>query len=80
MYAYFGGASIFDDVLPVTGCLQLGIGILNEMYIIWKHCTPGDALWAHILALVLLSTYAVLFSGDLRERARNKKSMDKKER
>ena len=60
------------------------MGILAEMYIISKNfqtrnedCGGQSALWANVLAVVLLSTYAILFSGDLKERG--KKSEGKTE-
>jgi hypothetical protein len=72
MYAYFGGVTIFSDVLPVTGVLQLAVGILGELFVIWKGCAGEGALWTNCLAVGLLSTYAVLFAGDLRERGKGK--------
>jgi hypothetical protein len=74
MYAFFGGVSIFSDILPWTGTLQLVAGILGELYLIrdvWsgsRECGSMDSLWANWLALGLLSTYFVLFMGDLRAR------------
>lgn len=83
MYAYFGGAAAFSEIIVYTGCLQLGVGIFIETYEIlrnWeggnKDCGGSDALWANVLAAVLLSTYALLFSGDLR--ARGKTGRDQK--
>jgi hypothetical protein len=70
MYAYFGGASVFSEILPVTGVLQLAVGILGELYVIWSDCAGEGALWANYLAVGLLGTYAVLFAGDLRERGK----------
>ena len=61
----------------MTGCLQLAVGILGELFVIWSGCAGEEALWANRLAVFLLSTYAVLFSGDLRERG--KKGGEKKE-
>jgi hypothetical protein len=72
VYAYFGGASIFSDILPVTGVLQLAVGILGELYVVWRGCTGEGTLWANCLAVGLLGTYAVLFAGDLRERGKGK--------
>ena len=81
MYAYFGGAQVFSDVLPWTGSIQLGVGILVELYqLMMNWTTPGpaelrggkNAVWANVLALVLLSIYAVLWSGDLKERSRER--------
>ncbi|KAH8816086.1 hypothetical protein F5884DRAFT_207998 [Xylogone sp. PMI_703] len=78
MYAYFGGAAVFSDILPFTGGLQLGVGILGEVYIIWTRCTPpGQSVWANVLTVGLLSLYAVLFSGDLRKRERKRVEVDK---
>jgi hypothetical protein len=82
MYAYFGGVAIFSDILPWTGTLQLVAGILGELYVIrdvWKggrDCGSMDSLWANGLLLGLLSTYFVLFMGDLR--ARGDKGKEKK--
>jgi len=79
MYAYFGGAAIFSDILPWTGMLQLIAGIAGELYVImyvWsgsEDCGSMDSLWANVLALGLLLTYLVLFTGDLRAREEKKK-------
>jgi GNS1/SUR4 family len=79
MYAYFGGAAIFSDMLPWTGTLQLVAGMLGELYVIrdvWtggRECGNMASLWANWLALGLLSTYLVLFTGDLRARGENGK-------
>lgn len=72
MYAYFGGAQIFSDILPVTGVLQLAVGILGELYVVWAGCAGEGSAWASVLATGLLGTYAVLFSGDLRGRGKAK--------
>lgn len=72
MYAYFGGAAIFSDILPWTGTLQLAVGIAVEVYVIWMGCAGEGSLWANLLAVGLLGGYAVLFSGDLRERSKEK--------
>jgi len=84
MYAYFGGAEIFSNILPWTGCLQLAVGIMFEVFSISKKlgigegdCGGSDGLWANILVLVLLSTYAVLFSEDLRERGKKLRKQKK---
>ena len=77
MYAYFGGVAIFSEILPLTGCLQLAVGILGELFVIWSGCAGEEVLWANGLAMFLLATYTVLFSGDLRERG--KKGREKEE-
>ncbi|KAE9371364.1 hypothetical protein N431DRAFT_545629 [Stipitochalara longipes BDJ] len=80
MYAYFGGSAVFSDILPWTGMLQLVAGILGEIYLVkfvWsgeEQCGSIDSLWANGLALGLLSTYLVLFTGDLRARGEKEKS------
>jgi hypothetical protein len=74
MYAYFGGIAIFSGILPWTGMLQLVAGILGEAYTIrnvWsggRGCGGMESLWANWLTLGLLSTYLMLFAGDLRAR------------
>jgi len=74
MYAYFGGAAIFSNILPWTGTLQLIAGILGEMYVIrslreeGKNAGGMGSLWANGVALGLFSTYLVLFAGDLSAR------------
>jgi len=78
MYAYFGGATIFTDIIVWTGCLQYAVGIGAELFAILRGLSSGredcggrDTLWANVLALLILSTYAILFSGDLRAREKN---------
>jgi len=68
MYAYFGGMTIFSDVLPWTGSLQLVLGLLGEVFIVWSGCGGREGLWASGVAMGLLGTYGVLFAGDLRGR------------
>jgi hypothetical protein len=70
MYAYFGGFSVFRPVLPVTGMLQLAVGISGEVYII-NHIMSGDGIGGessvqpHLISAGLLSTYMVLFVREL---------------
>jgi hypothetical protein len=84
MYAYFGGATIFTDIIEWTGGLQLSVGILVEFYAIsrnlgeGKECGGRDALWANVLAVGLMGTYFVLFWGDLRARWRRKSGVKEK--
>jgi hypothetical protein len=85
MYAYFGGATAFTNVIEWTGALQLTVGILVELYAISKNlgdgieCGGREGLWANVLAVVLLSTYFVLFWGDLRARWERERESEKKE-
>jgi hypothetical protein len=68
MYAYFGGMTVFSDVLPWTGSLQLVLGLLGEVFVLWRRCGGKERLWASGVAMGLLGTYGVLFAGDLRGR------------
>lgn len=70
MYAYFGGAAVFSEVIVWTGCLQLVVGIIGELFVLWEvigggRCGDVEALWAHWVGLGLLCGYAVLFAGDV---------------
>ena len=86
MYAYFGGAAVFSDIIVWTGCLQYAIGIMTELYAISRNldrakgdCGGRDAIWANVLAAVLISTYSVLFWGDLRERGKKSRNINKEQ-
>jgi len=68
MYAYFGGMTIFSDVLPWTGSLQLVLGLLGEVFVLWSGCEGKEGVWASGVAVGLLGTYGVLFAGDLMRR------------
>ena len=72
MYAYFGGATIFSDLLPWTGYLQLIGGMLGEVFIVRRKLAEGDCggdmLLANGVGLGLLGTYAMLFVEDVRGR------------
>jgi hypothetical protein len=69
MYAYFGGVSLFRPVLPFTGYLQLLVGIMGEVLIIYSKMNSNqpDPVWPNIVSVVLLGTYAVLFTRELRQ-------------
>lgn len=69
MYAYFGGMLSFRSVLPVTGCMQLVLGIAGEFYIIWSKLIDSSGLiWPHIASVGLLMTYLTLYVEELREK------------
>lgn len=71
MYAYFGGVGFLRPVLPVTGTIQLLVGLGGEAWVLWKKRVGGDQLlWPHEFVLCLLSIYLVLWVRDLREKAR----------
>ncbi|KAK9319837.1 ELO family [Lipomyces orientalis] len=61
MYAYFGGVSAFRPLLRFTGVLQLVIGILVEIRIIFARLAVGGIVWPNIMAATLLVCYMVLF-------------------
>ncbi|KAF8989412.1 hypothetical protein BDQ17DRAFT_1373222 [Cyathus striatus] len=57
---------VSGGILPITGYLQLIVGIMVELaYIQWNE---GSILWSNVLSVTLLSSYAVLFTRDLRDR------------
>lgn len=69
MYAYFGGIASFRSVLPFTGCLQLVLGIAEDLYIIWvKTSDKNGLLWPNVASAGLLMTYLSLYVEELRER------------
>jgi hypothetical protein len=69
MYAYFGGILSLRSVLPVTGCMQLLLGIAGELYIIWtKLIETGGPLWPNMASTGLLMTYLTLYVEELREK------------
>lgn len=71
MYAYFGGVGFLRPVLPVTGTIQLLVGLGGEAWILWKKRVDGEQpLWPHEFVLGLLSIYLILWVRDLREKAR----------
>jgi hypothetical protein len=77
MYAYFGGMTIFSDVLPWTGSLQLILGLLGEVFVLWGGCGEIEGRWASYVAMGLLGTYGLLFAGDLRGRGKKDEEVEK---
>lgn len=72
MYAYFGGVAMMRPVLTYTGTLQLVVGILIEYWQVWtKFRATENFLWPNIFSLLLLSAYLLLWTRDLRMRARD---------
>jgi hypothetical protein len=70
MYAYFGGAGFLRPALPVTGTIQLLVGLGGEMWVSWeKSANMEPFLWPHGFVLGLLSIYLVLWIRDVREKA-----------
>jgi hypothetical protein len=63
MYAYFGGWAATRPLLPVTGTIQLVVGIMAEIFAV-RTKTTGP-VWPHVIAGGLLSTYLVLNTRDL---------------
>ncbi|KAL3486681.1 hypothetical protein BJX62DRAFT_241734 [Aspergillus germanicus] len=75
MYAYFGGASVLGSILPVTGTLQLLIGIAVDLAVGFRRYRAGDAgaggvgaCWPYFASAGLLGVYFVLHLRDLRAR------------
>jgi hypothetical protein len=69
MYAYFGGVSLFRPILPFTGYLQLLVGIMGEILIIYSKMNSHqpEPVWPNVVSAGLLGTYAVLFTRELRQ-------------
>lgn len=65
MYGYFGGVSTFRPMLPWTGTLQLAIGIVTEITLIWLKLVDGEVLWPNVVACLLLGCYGILFVRDI---------------
>jgi hypothetical protein len=71
MYAYFGGFVVFSPILPITGTLQLVVGLAGEAVILllnkysWSRemdvCGGPQTVWANWTALALLGSYFILF-------------------
>lgn len=74
MYAFFGGAQWSRIILPYTGYLQLVVGILAEFWALASAPLSFDTQAPHIFCLVLLSTYLILWTRDLRMRRKEKTS------
>ncbi|KAK9371803.1 uncharacterized protein V1513DRAFT_454445 [Lipomyces chichibuensis] len=66
MYLYFGGISAFRPILRWTGTLQLVMGILAEIRIIWVKLANGEVVWPNMIAGFLLSCYMMLFVREIR--------------
>ncbi|KAK3331315.1 hypothetical protein B0H66DRAFT_546306 [Apodospora peruviana] len=69
MYAYFGGLGAVRPLLPYTGQIQLILGILVDVWIIYKRVMKGVdghvVVWPYVFSMGLLSTYLVLNSREL---------------
>jgi hypothetical protein len=72
MYAYFGGASVLRPILPVTGTLQLLVGISVDLVVGFWKCRSsddgGDVCWPYFASAGLVGVYFVLHVRDLRAR------------
>ncbi|KAK2770428.1 hypothetical protein FQN53_005539 [Emmonsiellopsis sp. PD_33] len=72
MYAYFGGMARFRPVLPVTGCVQLVVGIVGEMVLIRRAVWMGGdgsgtaVWWPNAVSMAVLGVYFVLFVDEVR--------------
>jgi hypothetical protein len=78
MYAYFGGITAFRSVLPWTGYAQLIAGITVDMAHLLRHGVSGkgEELLGRLVSVLLLSSYAWLFTEELmteREERKRKK-------
>jgi hypothetical protein len=76
MYAYFGGASWFRRVLPVTGWLQLVVGIGVDAYrlVTAEGGREDPGVFSGAVSILLLTRYAMLFQEELRRGSQQKKT------
>ncbi|KAK9360846.1 hypothetical protein V1504DRAFT_453433 [Lipomyces starkeyi] len=66
MYSYFGGISAFRPILKWTGTLQLVMGILAEIRMIWVKLADGEVVWPNMIASLLLACYMMLFVREIK--------------
>lgn len=79
IYAFFGGAAWLRPALPVTGTVQLVVGLVGEILILLGRWEQGTGpIWPHVFGLGLLSTYFVLWLRDLQIRASQPSQGDKR--
>lgn len=67
MYAFFGGAQVLRRALPVTGTLQLIVGLIMEFRFIWAHdgTDTENPVWPNITTAGFLLLYLILFVREL---------------
>lgn len=66
MYAYFGGVAWVRPVLPLTGTVQLVVGIMVECWILKEKLVKGESdMMPNWIAAGILSAYLVLNTRDL---------------
>jgi hypothetical protein len=65
MYAYFGGLTAVRRVLPVTGMLQLVVGLMVEVVVVREKILRGREVWPNVFAMGLALTYLGLFVREL---------------
>lgn len=73
--------TLFSNLLPWTGYLQLVVGMAGEVFILRDGCGKVEGEWAHWVGLGLLGVYSVLFFGDVvnrEEKGESKESGEKK--
>jgi hypothetical protein len=70
MYAFFGGAQVFRRALPVTGTLQLMVGLVIEFRLAWVNygTDTENPVWPNITTAVFLLSYLVLLIRELQVR------------
>lgn len=67
LYGYFGGVAVFRRILPVTGWVQLVVGIGVDVFWLsqnWKNENPEAT--NRLISVLLLTRYAMLFYEELR--------------
>eukprot|EP01116_Phalansterium_solitarium_P013128 TRINITY_DN3013_c0_g1_i1.p1 TRINITY_DN3013_c0_g1~~TRINITY_DN3013_c0_g1_i1.p1 ORF type:complete len:291 (-),score=63.67 TRINITY_DN3013_c0_g1_i1:37-909(-) len=77
LYLYFGGIQLFGAVLPVTGTLQLVLGLAVGVLALWRRfaggfdCTPSLA--GEVYCFVMHAVFFVLWLHELRHRGEKPK-------
>lgn len=65
MYAYFGGLTAVRRVLPITGMVQLVVGLTIEVLVAKEKIQGGKEIWPNVFAIGMASTYLGLFCREL---------------
>lgn len=65
MYAYFGGLTAVRRVLPITGMVQLVVGLIIEVLVVREKVRSGREMWPNVFAIGMASTYLGLFFREL---------------
>jgi hypothetical protein len=72
MYAFFGGVSFLQPILPITGSIQLLFGLGMDIRLLARKIVSGaEPIWPHFFGTELLGVLLTLWIRDLGIRARS---------